>query len=159
MSTLNSILILLVAFLAVFCESAFGGIRNLIGAQIDLLPALVVYAALSAGMPTITLVSVLGGLFFDSLSANPLGVSILPLFLAGFAIYTQRELILRDPIVRTNCPRPERKRIRCRRQRAVAAAHGWARTVDDLGEDLAMARDERGRDDCDAGAVFVVRLV
>jgi rod shape-determining protein MreD len=98
MSTLNSILILLVAFLAVFCESAFGGIRNLIGAQIDLLPALVVYAALSAGMPTITLVSVLGGLFFDSLSANPLGVSILPLFLVGFAIYTQRELILRDQL-------------------------------------------------------------
>ncbi len=98
MNTLNSILILLVAFLAVFCESAFGGIRNLIGAQIDLLPALVVYAALSAGMPTITLVSVLGGLFFDSLSANPLGISVLPLFLVGFAIYTQRELILRDQL-------------------------------------------------------------
>jgi rod shape-determining protein MreD len=98
MSTLNSILILLVAFLAVFCESAFGGIRSLLGAQIDLLPALVVYAALSAGLPTITLVSVLGGLFFDSLSANPLGISILPLFLVGFAIYTQRELILRDQL-------------------------------------------------------------
>jgi len=98
MSTLNSILILLVAFLAVFCESAFGGIRSLLGAQIDVLPALVVYAALSAGMPTITLVAVLGGLFFDSLSANPLGISILPLFLVGFAIYTQRELILRDQL-------------------------------------------------------------
>jgi len=97
-STLNSILILLVAFLAVFCESAFGGIRNLLGAQIDLLPALVVYAALSTGMTTITLVSVMGGLFFDSLSANPLGISILPLFLVGFAIYTQRELILRDQL-------------------------------------------------------------
>lgn len=98
MSTLNSILILLVAFVAVFCESAFGGIRSLLGAQIDLLPALVVYAALSTGITTITLVSVLGGLFFDSLSANPLGISILPLFLVGFAIYTQRELILRDQL-------------------------------------------------------------
>ena len=98
MSTLNSILILLVAFLAVFCESAFNGLRNLLGAQIDLLPALVVYAALSAGLPTVTMVSVLGGLFFDSLSANPLGITIMPLFVAGFLISTQRELILRDQL-------------------------------------------------------------
>jgi cell shape-determining protein MreD len=98
MSTLNSILILLVAFLAVFCESAFNGLRNLLGAQIDLLPALVVYAALSAGLPTVTMVSVLGGLFFDSLSANPLGISIMPLFVAGFLISTQKELILRDQL-------------------------------------------------------------
>jgi rod shape-determining protein MreD len=98
MSTLNSILILLVAFLAVFCESAFNGLRNLLGAQIDLLPALVVYAALSAGLTTITLVAVLGGLFFDSLSANPLGITVVPLFLVGFTIYTQRELILRDQL-------------------------------------------------------------
>jgi len=98
MSTLTSILILLIAFLAVFCESAFNGVRNLLGAQIDLLPPLVVYAALSVGLPTATLVSVLGGLFFDSLSANPLGISIVPLFVAGFLISTQRELILRDQL-------------------------------------------------------------
>lgn len=98
MSTLNSILILLVAFLAVFCESAFNGLRHLLGAQIDLLPALMVYAALTAGLATITLVAVVGGLFFDSLSANPLGITVMPLFVVGFAIYTQRELILRDQL-------------------------------------------------------------
>jgi cell shape-determining protein MreD len=98
MSTLNSILILLVAFIAVFCESAFSGIRNLLGAQIDLLPALMVYAALSAGLPTVTLLAALGGLFFDSLSANPLGITVIPLFIVGFLISTQRELILRDQL-------------------------------------------------------------
>lgn len=96
MTPLNSILMLLVAFLAVFCESAFSGVRNLLGAQIDLLPALVVVASLSAGLATTTLVAVLGGLFFDSLSANPLGITVLPLFLVGFTIHTQRDLILRD---------------------------------------------------------------
>jgi len=98
MSTLNSILILLVAFLAVFCESAFNGFRNLFGAQIDLLPALTVYAALSAGLPTVTLTAVLGGLFFDSLSANPLGITVVPLFIVGFLINMQRDLILRDQL-------------------------------------------------------------
>jgi cell shape-determining protein MreD len=98
MNTLNSILILLIAFLAVFCESAFNGLRNLLGAQIDLLPALMVYAGLTAGLLTVSSVAVLGGLFFDSLSANPLGISVLPLFLVGFAICTQRDLILRDQL-------------------------------------------------------------
>jgi rod shape-determining protein MreD len=98
MSTLNSILILLVAFLAVFCESAFNGIRNLLGAQVDLLPPLIVYAALSAGLPTVTLTAVLGGLFFDSLSANPLGITVVPLFVVGFLINMQKEFILRDQL-------------------------------------------------------------
>lgn len=98
MIPLNSILMLLVMFLAVFCESAFNGLRNLLGAQIDLLPSLVVCASLSTGLTTMTLVAVLGGLFFDSLSANPLGISVLPLFLIGFAIYTRRDLILREQL-------------------------------------------------------------
>jgi len=98
MSTLNSILILLVAFLAVFCESAFTGLRNLLGAQVDLLPSLMVYAALSAGLPTVTVLAVLGGMFFDSLSANPLGVSVVPLFVVGFLVNFQRDLILRDQL-------------------------------------------------------------
>src|SRR5215469_860373 len=98
MTPFNSILMLLITFLVVFCEAAFGGVRNLLGAQIDLLPSLVVCASLSSGLTTMTLVAVLGGLFFDSLSANPLGVSVLPLFLVGFAIHTQRDLILREQL-------------------------------------------------------------
>jgi rod shape-determining protein MreD len=98
MTALNSILILLTAFLAVFGEAAFTGLRHLLGAQIDLLPALVVYASLSANFATLTLLCVLGGLFFDSLSANPLGVTVLPLFITGFLIYSQRGLILRHQL-------------------------------------------------------------
>jgi cell shape-determining protein MreD len=67
-----------------------------VGAQIDLLPPLMVYAALCTGLPTVTLLAVGGGLWFDSLSANPLGISVLPLFAIGFVIHLKRELILRD---------------------------------------------------------------
>jgi len=96
MSAIHPILILLVVYLVVFAEASFGGVRHFLGAQIDLLPALVVYTSLSAGLVTIILVAVCGGLFFDSLSANPLGVSVLPLLLIGTAIYSQRALILRE---------------------------------------------------------------
>ena len=93
---LKTILILLGAFLAAFWEAAFNGVRNLLGAQIDLLPALMVYASLNAGLATISALALLGGLWFDSLSTNPLGVSVLPLFAVGLLIHLTRDLIMRE---------------------------------------------------------------
>ena len=94
MTALNSFLVLAFAFLAVFGQAVFPGVRHLLGAQVDLLPVLMVYAALNTNVATVALLAVLGGLWFDALSANPLGVTILPLFIVGFAILSQRELIL-----------------------------------------------------------------
>jgi len=96
MSWLQTLLLLGAAFLAVFWEAAFNGLRHLLGAQVDLLPPLMVYAGLNTGITTVVLVALCGGLWFDSLSANPLGVSVLPLFAIGFVIHLQRELILRE---------------------------------------------------------------
>src|SRR5688500_18996548 len=96
MNVLNTIFILTIAFVAVFVESSFGTLRRLLSVQVDLLPGLIVYASLSSGIITITLLAVLGGLWFDSLSANLLGVSILPLFVIGFLVRQFRHLILRD---------------------------------------------------------------
>jgi rod shape-determining protein MreD len=80
----------------VFWEAAFNGVRHLLGAQIDFLPPLMVYASLSTGLGSVVLLSVFGGLWLDSLSANPLGVTVLPLFVIGLAIYANRDLILSD---------------------------------------------------------------
>jgi hypothetical protein len=96
MNFFQPVLILSFAFLAVFGEATLSGARQWLGAQVDLLPALMVYAALKADIVTVSLFAVLGGLWFDSFSANPLGVSILPLFVAGFPIHLRRDLILRD---------------------------------------------------------------
>ena len=96
MNWLNTILVLTAAFLVVFLEATFNGLRHLFGVQVDLLPSLIVYASLSTGLVTVGLLSVCGGLWFDSLSANPLGISVLPLFLIGFLIERYRGLILRE---------------------------------------------------------------
>lgn len=96
MTGLKPILILLAAFLAVFWEAAFPGTSRWLRAQVDLLPPLMVCASLGTGLTTVALLAVFGGLLFDSLSANPLGISILPLFAVGLAIYWRRDLILRD---------------------------------------------------------------
>ena len=96
MNVFNTILILAAAFIAVFAEAAFQLPRHLFGAQVDLLPALMIYAALNTNVVTVSLLAVFGGLWFDSLSANSLGVSILPLFAVGFPICLRRDLILRE---------------------------------------------------------------
>jgi len=96
MNWLPTILVLTAAFVAVFLEGTVNSLRNLLGVQVDLLPSLVVYASLSTGLVTVGLVAVCGGLWFDSLSANPLGISVLPLFLIGFVIQRYRGLILRE---------------------------------------------------------------
>jgi rod shape-determining protein MreD len=96
MNVLHTALILLAAFLAVFVEAAFPGVRHLLGAQVDLLPPLIVYVALNTGLNVVVLLAFAGGLLSDSLSANPLGVSILPLFTVGFLIWFRRDLILRE---------------------------------------------------------------
>jgi cell shape-determining protein MreD len=55
-----------------------------------------VYASLGASLATMTSLAVLGGLLFDSLSFNPPGISIIPLFLAGSIIFSIRTIILRE---------------------------------------------------------------
>ena len=96
MNPFRTILILAAAFLAVFGEAAFPVLRHWLGAQVDLLPVPMVYAALNADLATVSLLAVLGGLWFDALSANPLGISILPLYAVGFLICVRRDLILRE---------------------------------------------------------------
>ena len=96
MNWLHTIFILALAYVAAFLEGRFDWLRNLLGAQITLLPALMVYTSLTAGMGAVALLAVCGGLWRDSLSADPLGVSILPLFIIGFVILRKRELLLRE---------------------------------------------------------------
>ncbi len=96
MNWLNPILVLVAAFVAVFMQSAYAGYSNILQAKMDLLPMLMVYTALTHGLLTIVALALCGGLWFDSLSANPLGVSVLPLLLIGFVIYYNRGFLLRE---------------------------------------------------------------
>lgn len=98
MTAFSSITVLAAAFLAVFLESTIEAPRHWLGAQVDLLPALVVYVSLTGGATSLALLSLWGGLWFDSLSANPLGASVLPLFVSGLIVHQCRELILREQI-------------------------------------------------------------
>jgi hypothetical protein len=96
MNWFNTLILLVMTYVVVWLQATFTEVRSLIGVQIDLLPSLVVYTALRSGFLSLSLVAVLGGLLYDSLSANPLGVTLLPLFVVGLAVQRSREFILRD---------------------------------------------------------------
>jgi len=98
MIMLPNILILLAALLCVFLQGVWGGLRPVLGAQVDFLPALMVYTALTAGPGMVLTLAVVGGLLFDTLSVNPLGASVLPLILIGVLLQSRRDLLLREQL-------------------------------------------------------------
>jgi rod shape-determining protein MreD len=98
MNWLHVAFVLAAAYLAVFMEASLNFPRSWIGVQIDLLPALMVYTALTNNILVIAILALFGGLCFDALSANPLGVSVLPLFAIGFGIDRSREYLVRESI-------------------------------------------------------------
>jgi hypothetical protein len=99
MSRATLFLLLVTAFIEVFLECWFDGFRRVLGAQISFLPALMVYTGLTATLPATCLVAVCGGMWLDSLSSNPLGISILPLIVVGWGVYVARDFFLRDQTV------------------------------------------------------------
>ncbi|MBI1841681.1 MAG: hypothetical protein HYR88_12635 [Verrucomicrobia bacterium] len=96
MNSINACLVLSATLIVVFLQSTAVGFRNIVGAQPDLLPSLVVYATLTSGLGLGTVTALCGGLCFDALSHNPLGISIGPLFAVALVIERYRGLILRD---------------------------------------------------------------
>ncbi len=88
----TAVILLAVAF--VFLEAALTWPRRLLGAQVDLLPALMVFTALRLGLGSILALAFIGGLSMDALSLNPLGVSPLPLCVVGILIHLKRDQIL-----------------------------------------------------------------
>lgn len=96
MNWTNTALLLLAAIVCVFLESVIDVPRRWLGVQVDCLPVLAVYAGMRLNLATLAILSLAGGIAFDSLSCNPLGVSILPLWIVGFIAYCCRELVLRD---------------------------------------------------------------
>lgn len=96
MSRLETISIVIAAWLAVAFEVSFHGFRNWFGAQVSLLPALMVYVALSSSLSGVVLLAIVGGLAHDSFSANPLGVTTVALVVTGFLLHYKRDLVLRD---------------------------------------------------------------
>lgn len=92
----RTLLLLATGLLMVFAQVAWDLPRRLFATPLNLLPALMVVAALIRPPGAWRTLAVVGGLAQDAFSANPLGVSVVPLYLVGWIMFAWRELLLRE---------------------------------------------------------------
>lgn len=90
--------LMLATFVVAFLESWLSGVRQLAAAQPDLMPALIIYAALHTNLGATIATAMLGGLAQDALSSGPFGLSMIPLTLLGVLLHRRRDVLLRDSL-------------------------------------------------------------
>ena len=82
-----------------FAQGRITVLREWTGAQVDLLPGLMVYAAMAFSGEVVLGCALLFGIFYDSLSANILGTSFTALAVIGLGASRFRELLLSEQFV------------------------------------------------------------
>lgn len=90
------ILLIACAYISVSAGvSFFSGLRAITGISIDLLPMIMTYIAMNYRVGVIALFSIIGGVMYDSLSANPLGITCFGLFSAGAVINYLKQFVVK----------------------------------------------------------------
>jgi rod shape-determining protein MreD len=89
----------LAVVLAMTLQCTLAAVVNLSGARLDLMPAVVVFAALFASWPRALFTAVAGGLLLDLLSFQPLGLSIAPFAVAAMVVNHFQRVLYRDNIL------------------------------------------------------------
>ena len=87
MKSYSTLTILLIALVSIYVASAWNLPRQLFGAQLDPLPALMLVVALRSPISTIGMLSIFGSFAQSALSSNPFGLSLIPLYLFGFIVH------------------------------------------------------------------------
>jgi rod shape-determining protein MreD len=87
---------LITGYVIIFAQARFTFFRDFFGAQADLLPGMIVFAAIAFRLETVMMCAVIFGLLLDSFSLNALGISVVTLGAIGFAASRFRELLLSE---------------------------------------------------------------
>ena len=87
---------LITGYVIIFAQGKFTFFRDFFGAQPDLLPGMIVFAAMAFRLETVMVCVCIFGLLFDSFSMNPLGTSVVTLGAIGFGASRYRELLLSE---------------------------------------------------------------
>jgi rod shape-determining protein MreD len=84
---------LLTGYAIIFAQAKLTFFRDFFGAQPNLIPGMIVYAAIAFRLETTMLCAGVFGVLFDTLSSNVLGTSIMTLAIIGLAGAGYRELV------------------------------------------------------------------
>ncbi|HVK57159.1 MAG TPA: rod shape-determining protein MreD [Candidatus Kapabacteria bacterium] len=87
---------LFTGYAIIFAQAKLTFFRDTFGAQPDLLPGMIVFAAMAFRVETVMLCAAILGVLLDAFSLNTLGVSVVSLGAIGFAASRYRELLLSE---------------------------------------------------------------
>ncbi len=90
--------LILMAMVVTYVQSHWSVMEGMWRAQINLLPVFAAYAALHGGLAPIIGVALIAGCWLDVLSANPLGTSLISLFLMALILHRVHEVLLRGQL-------------------------------------------------------------
>lgn len=93
---LSVLVFLVTGYALIFAQARVTALREAIFTQPDLLPGLMVYAGLAFRTEVLLGCAAILGLLFDSLSANPLGTTMVTLSAIGLVSARFREYLLSD---------------------------------------------------------------
>jgi rod shape-determining protein MreD len=91
-----TIILIFAAAIIVWFQAIGSPLGGWFGVKTDLLPSLMIYAGLTVGVRAVVAVGVVGALLQDSLSAMPLGVTLLPLCIVGLIAHQAQAYLSRD---------------------------------------------------------------
>lgn len=87
MKAFLTLTVLITALITTYLASSWSLPKQITGAQLDPLPALMLVVALRAPITTIAILAIFASLTQSALSSNPLGISLLPLYIVGCAAH------------------------------------------------------------------------
>jgi rod shape-determining protein MreD len=87
---------LITGYFVVFAQARISAFRDITGVQPDLLPGMMVYAAMAFPLETVMICATVFGMMFDSFSANALGTSVVSLGAIGLVSSRYRDLLLSE---------------------------------------------------------------
>lgn len=90
--------LILIAMAVTYLQSHWSVMEGMWRAQINLLPVFAAFAALHGGLGPIIGVALIGGCWLDVLSANPLGTSLISLFLTALILHRAHEVLLKGQL-------------------------------------------------------------
>ena len=89
---------ILMAMVLTYVQSHWSMMEGMWRAQIDLLPVFAAFAALHGGLGPIIGLALIAGSWLDVLSANPLGTSLVSLFLTALILHRLHEVLLKGQL-------------------------------------------------------------
>ena len=90
--------LILMAMVLTYVQSHWSMMEGMWRAQIDLLPVFAAFAALHGGLGPIIGLALIAGSWLDVLSANPLGTSLVSLFLTALILHRLHEVLLKGQL-------------------------------------------------------------